>query len=301
MTNTHSIVCFGEALWDMLPSGKVPGGAPMNVAIHAKNFGMDAHLISAVGNDELGESLLRFIQQKGISTDLIHRNFTFDTSTVQVTLDKKGIASYDIVKPVAWDFLSVKNEQKAVVKKSDYLLFGSLIVRSNNNFVQLQKLIEKAQKTVFDVNLRPPFYSQSEIESLLQKANIVKLNDDELDIIAGWYDSKNTIADQMDLVKNKFNIDTLVMTQGKHGAYCLHNETLFQQNSFSVKVKDTVGSGDSFLAAFLYKMSQGVGWQECLKFACAMGALVATKSGATPTIDEKMVQEFIAQKANHEE
>ena len=294
-----SIVCFGEVLWDMLPMGKTVGGAPFNVAYHAKNLGMNAHLISAVGNDDLGKSLLQFLQQNGIRTDLIHTNYTFDTSTVQVKLDEKGSASYEIVEPVAWDFLFIDKKREAIVKSADYLLLGSLIARSEKNFNLLHHLMRKANKVVFDVNLRPPFYSQSLIEVLLHEADVVKLNDEELNIIASWYDSKSTIEVQMERVKKKFNIETLIMTQGKYGAYCMHNEELFTQKSFVVKVKDTVGSGDSFLAAFLYKMSEGKGWQECLEFACAMGALVATKSGGTFNFDENTVQEFIAEMSDN--
>jgi len=101
----NSIVCFGEVLWDVLPTHKVAGGAPMNVAFHSNNFGIDAQMISAIGNDDLGKELIGFLHQKNIQTNLIHTNYTFPTSTVQVTLDSKGAASYEIVAPVAWDFL----------------------------------------------------------------------------------------------------------------------------------------------------------------------------------------------------
>lgn len=296
MTPTKSILSFGEILWDMLPSRKVAGGAPMNVAYHAKQFGMDAQMISAVGNDDLGEKLVTFLQQKGIPTNFIHTNYTFDTSTVQVTLNEKGSASYEIVEPVAWDFLFVDADREQAVANANFLLFGSLICRSEANLKTILSLIEKAQKVVFDVNLRAPFYSQALIETLLQKADIVKMNDEELEVILNWCGIKGDLANQMAFIMEKFAIETLIMTQGKDGAFCMHNGLLYTQESFPVTVKDTVGSGDSFLAAFLYKMSIGASWQNCLKFACATGAFVATQSGGTPAINEAIVLDLMSKR-----
>lgn len=293
MIRTPSIVSFGEVLWDVLPTGKVAGGAPMNMAYHAKSLGCEVQMISAVGNDDLGKELLAFLNKKSIPTNLIQTNYTFPTSTVQVTLNDKGSASYEIVQPVAWDYIYPDVERITAVKDADILLFGSLVCRDEYSRNSLFQLIEKAQKTVFDVNLRAPFYSQSLLESLLHKADVVKVNDEELDIITGWYGLKNNIAAQMQLVMDKFDIETMVMTKGKHGAFCMHNKELISQKSFPVEVQDTVGAGDAFLAAFITKMLYGNNWQNCLEFACATGALVATKSGGTPEISESLVMEFL--------
>lgn len=293
LSDKKSIVCFGEVLWDVLPTHKVAGGAPMNVAFHANSFGIASQLISAVGNDELGKELCAFLEEKGIATDLVATNYTFPTSTVPVILDEKGSASYEIIEPVAWDFLYEDEERTDVVSSAKLLLFGSLICRNDNNKKVLFKLIDKAHKTVFDVNLRPPFYSPELLETLLQKADIVKMNDEELAIIAGWHNKTGGFEKQMSFLSEKYEIETLIMTHGKEGAYCINKNNFFEQKGFPVDVKDTVGSGDSFLAAFLFKMLKGADWQQCLEFACATGALVAMHSGGTPEIDEKMVLKFI--------
>ena len=295
--NKPRIICFGEVLWDVLPTQKMAGGAPMNVVFHSNNFGIDAQLISSVGNDNLGKELRFFLQQKGISTDLIHTNYDFPTSTVPVTLDEKGSASYEIVEPVAWDFLNVDENRIKAVSLANLLVFGSLSCRNEKNLNTLFQLISEARKTVFDVNLRPPFYSPALIEILLRKADIVKMNDEELATIVGWYKKKYDLKEQMIFLMEKFGIETLVMTQGKEGASCMHNKELFEQESFPIKVKDTVGSGDSFLAAFLFKMLNGSSWQQCLEFACATGAIVAMQSGGTPDINERMVLNFIYDRA----
>jgi len=288
----NKIVCFGEILWDVFPTFKVAGGAPLNICFHAKKFGLKTQLISAVGHDKFGEELLEFLTQNKIPTDLIHTNYTFPTSTVEVKLDKKGNANYDIKEDVAWDFLFADKSRINIVSEADVLLFGSLVCR-RHNFEVLLKLIEKAQKTVFDVNLRAPFYQQKIIEKLLDKSDIVKMNEEELEEIAGWYSLKEGIKEILTFITDKFNIETLVVTAGKNGAYCIHNNSFFNQNGFPVEVKDTVGSGDSFLAALVFKMLDGASWQECLQFACATGSLVATKSGGTHTINENTILEFI--------
>ena len=231
MPTKKTIVCYGEVLWDMLPTGKVAGGAPMNVAFHANNFGMNAQMISAVGKDALGQELLKFLEHKGIATDFIVCTDTLPTSTVEVTLNEKGSATYEIVEPVSWDSLLVNEAMETAVSKSDYLLFGSLVCRSTNNVRQLFRLLEKANTVVFDVNLRPPFYTQSLLEVLLKRADIVKMNEEELALIAAWYGGKKELIEQMTFLKEKFKIDTLLISKGKEGACCLHDNLLIEQLS----------------------------------------------------------------------
>jgi len=294
----NRIVCFGEILWDTFPTHKVAGGAPLNVSFHANNFGLDTQLISAVGNDKMGEELIKFLTKNKIAKDCISINHSLPTSTVEVKLDKNGNARYDIKKDVAWDALDIDESSINIVSEADVLLFGSLVCREENNLDVLLQLIEKAQSTLFDVNFRAPFYQQSIIEQLLHKADIVKMNEEELEEIIGWYNIEESRKDQMIFLTKKFNIDTLVMTAGKNGAYCMHDGLLLMQKGFPVEVLDTVGSGDSFLAALVFKLLNGNSWQECLQFACATGSLVATKSGGTPVIEENTILEFLNKNKN---
>jgi fructokinase len=296
MGKQPSIVSFGEVLWDILPTGKMAGGAPMNFACHARSLGCNVQMISAVGNDNLGSELLVFLENKGVLTDFIQTNYTFPTGTVKVHLNENGAASYEILQPVAWDYISLDQAKIEAVKRADLFLFGSLIARDQYSRKTLFDLLDKAQKTVFDVNLRPPFYSQGLIESILSKIDILKVNDDELDVIAGWYGASKEFVSQMEFLMDKFGIETIVMTKGKHGAFCRHGKEFIFQDSFQVKVQDTVGAGDAFLAAFISKMLYGNNWQDCLEFACATGALVATKSGGTPQIDETEIETFIKER-----
>jgi fructokinase len=284
-----TIICFGEVLWDKLPTGKIAGGAPMNVAYHANNFGLKSKMISRVGNDELGRELLSFLKEKGVATDLIQIDHTFPTGVVNVTLDEKGSPSYEIVEPSAWDYIHPDEAAQKAVKNAAALVFGSLACRTERTKKTLLELLGIATFRVFDVNLRAPFYSQELLETLLAKADFVKMNDDELDIISGWFNGQGSEQARLQLVREKFDIQSIVMTKGPNGAVLLNDSGFFQQGGFKVKVQDTIGSGDSFLAAFLKKLLTDAPPQECLAFACATGALVASKKGGTPATSEEEV------------
>lgn len=288
-----NIVCYGEVLWDLLPKGKVAGGAPMNVAHHLQNFEIDATMISQVGDDDLGKKLLNFLNKNGINTEFVQINLAFSTGVVNVKLDAKGSPTYDIVMPVAWDYINIDEKKIEAVRSADALVFGSLACRSERSMQTLLELADAAKFCVLDVNLRTPFYSQDLIEKLLGKADLIKLSDEELEIIGAWYMDDVEEKKALDYLTAKFNLKTVILTKGSEGALCLQEGKLYEQASFSITVKDTIGSGDSFLAAFLSKKFKGENPNECLKFACATGALVATYSGGTPQIDEQAVLSFI--------
>ncbi len=280
-----SIICFGEVLWDMLPTGKLAGGAPMNVAYHAKALGLNAHIISRIGQDDLGIEILDILTAKDISTDFIQHHSSHKTGIVDVKLDEKGSPSYQIIAPVAWDFIENTERGTALVSKGDALVFGSLVCRNPVSKNTLFDLLKIAKTKVFDVNLRPPFYDKTLIESLLHYANIVKMNEVELIIISSWFNDETVFEKQIQKLYEQFNLDTLIVSQGSEGAYCFENGQIYFQPSFKITVQDTIGSGDAFLAAFLTEKMEGKDPQSCLKTACAMGAYVATQAGATPTVD----------------
>ncbi|NBC08258.1 MAG: carbohydrate kinase [Bacteroidetes bacterium] len=289
-----SVVCFGEVLWDMLPGGKVAGGAPMNVAFHARNLGLDASLVSRVGQDGLGEELLGFLHDKGIPSSFVQRDAQHPTSTVEVKLDKAGHASYEIVAPVAWDFIELEDQAVSAARQSKALVFGSLAARSATSRRTLLSLLEQAPMKVFDVNLRPPHYSRALLETLLAKADLVKMNEEELATISLWYGDEKGEAAQMELLLKHFSLAGLLLTKGGDGAAFLGEQTPYTtQPAYAVQVKDTVGSGDSFLAAFLSKYLNGQPVSEALRFAAATGALVATRDGGTPVLAVEDIESFI--------
>ncbi|MDR6562348.1 MULTISPECIES: carbohydrate kinase [unclassified Arcicella] len=288
MTNPK-IICFGEMLWDILPTGKQAGGAPMNVAVQLKNLGLNPLIISRVGDDELGEELIQVISQKGLSTELVQHGKTHLTGVVKANVSDQNEVTYKIVHPVAWDYIQPEESLTAAVQNTDVFIFGSLAARSEVTSNTLQALLKQAKFKVFDVNLRTPFYNEETVTSFLEIADMVKMNENELALIASWYDESPALETAMLALAKRFDIQTLCVTLGADGAILLKDGVFYQNKGFSVEVKDTIGSGDAFLAGLLKNLLQLKNPAESLRFACAMGSLVATYQGATPQISESQV------------
>ena len=288
--NLPQVICFGEVLWDLLPSGKVVGGAPMNVAYHLTNFGYSTRMISRIGHDDNGRALERFLKEKGINTNLIQTDNFYPTSTVKVELSALGTPAYEIVKPVAWDYIIPTIDNTKAVKEAKAFVFGSLAARSERTKDTLISLLDTEALKVFDVNLRAPFYDQSLLETLLNKADIVKMNDEELALIGSWYYEEREENELAEKLKQHFKLKILIVTQGSRGAFLIGPENQVKTvKARKIQVTDTIGSGDSFLAGFLYQYLTHEPLIVCLEFAARTGALVATMRGGTPKIDEDMV------------
>jgi fructokinase len=291
-----TLICFGEVLWDVLPTGKIAGGAPMNVAYHANNLGFSTKMISRVGTDALGRELLDFLDEKGVSTQFVQADLLLPTGIVNVTLNSSGSPDYEIVYPSAWDNIQPDSVMIDTIKETDVFVFGSLACRSEQTKQTLFDLLDGAMLRVLDANLRRPFFSKDLLELLLLKADIAKMNDDELEIIAGWNGITGSEAVQMQSIKDIYKLELLVLTKGDKGASCLDESGYHTHPGFSVTVADTIGSGDAFLAAFLRKLLSGASNDACLSFACTLGALAATKQGGTPNISSTEIENFILSK-----
>lgn len=285
---------FGEVLWDDFLSGKVLGGAPLNVLVRLQSLGVDCSIISRRGDDADGEELLRQIQSKNVSTDLLQCCSEQATSLVKVKLDAGGSASYEIVYPCAWDRIEVEEKALKRVAESDAFIYGSLATRDEVSRKTLDKLVEQAKFKIFDVNLRKPFYDTDRLLEAMKKADIVKLNDDELYELSAVYGSKyNSIEQNISFLAKLAGVDTMCITLGSHGAALCQDGKLYRHSGFRVKVADTVGSGDSFLAGLTYKLLNHSEPQEAVTFACALGALVAAHHGATPEISLREIESFM--------
>lgn len=287
------IICYGEMLWDMLPDGKLPGGAPMNVAIHLQYQGLTPVVVSRVGHDGSGEELLGYLQQKGIGSQWVQVDEAHETGVVLVNVSNRSEVTYDIVQPVAWDYIQLQEGLEQVVAQSDYFLYGSLAARSETSRNTLLALLNVAKQKVFDVNLRPPHYAREVLEPLLQQADIVKMNHHELIGIAGWHQPFTDEKAGMAFLKDYYAVPTIIVTRGENGAAVLSGQGYFEQAGYPVEVEDTIGSGDAFLGTFLVHYIAGKSYPEALRQACAMGALVATRRGATPAIPPEAVAQLI--------
>jgi fructokinase len=289
------IVCFGEVLWDVFPTHKTIGGAPLNVALRLKSFQNDISLISCLGDDTSGKELKLELEKFSISYYL-QTDKEYKTSTVAISLDKNGSASYLIHKPCAWDNIQVNNELKSLVKNSDAFIFGSLVARSNTSRNTLITLLDISKFSVFDVNLRSPHYQISSIQVLMNAANFIKFNDDELtEISKGLGIQGASIEQTIVSVATKTNTASICVTLGEKGAILFYDQRFFYSKGYQVEVIDTVGSGDSFLATLIDVLLKRKDPQLAIDKACAVGALVAKSSGANPMISKVEIDAIMNQ------
>lgn len=290
----NTFTCFGEVLWDVFPDHKKIGGAPLNVALRLKSFNNDVAIISGIGKDELGEKIMSFLEQRELRANHVQVNESHKTGEVTVTLDNTGSASYKIEEPVAWDKIELKQTDIDRVKNSDVFIYGSLICRNQTSRNSLLELLNHASFKVFDVNLRPPFFTYDLLNDLMTKADFIKFNDEELELICKNLNSGfNTIEDNMTFISEKYKAQYVCVTKGGSGAILLINGHFYNNTGYKVTVKDTVGAGDSFLGSLIYKVVNNSNPQESLDFACAVGALVAESEGANPKISNSNILRMI--------
>ena len=291
----NKVIAIGEIVWDCFPSGKRLGGAPLNFAFYAKQLGAESYAISAVGKDELGDETLSVAADTGVCPDYVQRN-TFPTSRVLVTLNGAGIPQYEIVEGVAWDAIDVTEDALKLLSDASVVCWGSLAQRSAKSCESILALIDAAPETclkVFDINIRQHFYSREMIEASLTRANILKLNEDELPLLAELLGVK---GDEKKVVSNlveSYSLEYLIYTHGADfsevysadGA-CSHIPTP------KVQVADTVGAGDSFTAVFVMSLLSGKSVMDSHASAVEVAAFVCTQNGAINALPEHIRAEF---------
>jgi len=282
---SYSIACFGEALWDILPRGIFLGGAPLNVACHLSRLGVHAVPVTAVGRDFLGEEACRRIEAWGITTDFISRHRGKPTGTVRAMLDPRGVARYEIADRVAWDQIAIPRELRRM-RAPGAIVYGSLALRHTTNRLALMDLLAAWPDTlrVLDLNLRAPFDRGLGVRFPLRHAQLVKLNDEELGrMIGASVTTQRQIEKAARLFAAKYRTARICVTAGERGAGLLWAGTWVWEDGRPVNVRDTVGSGDAFLAAFLAgHFARRETPQEALASACRLGEFVAGRDGATP-------------------
>lgn len=285
MPDTKKVVCFGEILWDILPAGAVPGGAPMNVAYHLRKLGLNPGIVTRVGIDDRGKKLIDLLNEHGITTDHIQLDYDISTGIVNAAANAHGEMQYDIVAPAAWDFIALDDATLDLVKEASHFIFGSLVNRNAVSRNTLFTLLETAQQKVLDINLRPPHFDRRLVEDLLRHADMVKMNIAELELITGWFASYKNVTDRIGVIQDRFKIPSIIVTMGGDGAIVDIAGERYKHNGFVIEVADTIGSGDAFLAAFIFKQLNNEGPAASLTFASALGALVASKTGGWPAYE----------------
>ena len=281
------VLCFGEILWDTFEDGKKPGGAPMNVAMHLMQQGVDVAFASRVGQDAPGDELVDFLQQNNLFSDLIQRDPELPTCEVTVELDENQHATYIIPQPVSWDNIQVDDALLKNAGEAAAIVFGSLACREEaTRHTLLNLLDETTALKIFDVNLRAPHYTMETIETLAAKADIVKMNEEEATLLIGG--SNGALKEKIIEFRQKFHNQTICVTRGDKGALIWHDHDFYENPGCQVQIGDTVGAGDSFLATFIAGLLSEQSMQQTIDRACAVGAFVAGKRGANPPYDENI-------------
>ena len=291
------VVSFGEILWDKLPSGKEPGGAPLNFAYRLNSFQNSLSIISKVGDDLLGKELIEFLKKNKLDTEHIQIAKIHKTGEVNVSIDKKGIADYDILNPVAWDDIVYNTKIEKLVKNCSIFVFGSLITRNETSRDTLKELLKIAPFKLFDVNLRSPYYNLNLIEELMVSSDFIKFNLEEITEISSIYNKKKISLESMiKTISKETKTNEICVTMGEKGACYYTNNSFYFQDGFKIKVLDTIGAGDSFLATLIEGILNNTKPQEVLKKACAVAAIVTSKKGATSKVSLNEISDLIDSK-----
>lgn len=283
--NDTVVVGLGEILWDIFPERKVLGGAPANFAYHVSQFGLDGYAVSAVGNDPLGREILGSLAEKGL--DCLIETVGHPTGTVMVTLDEKGVPEYEITENVAWDNIPWTESTEQLARSARAVCFGSLAQRSAVSRETIRRFVAAMPREslrIFDINLRQHFYSPKLIAESLEMANLLKLNEDEVEAIAGMFAIGGDRQQVCRQLMKDHGLDMVILTQGTDGSYVFaEGQTSFQPTP-KVDVADTVGAGDSFTAAFTAAFLHGAAIEEAHRLAAEVSAYVCRHNGAMPVL-----------------
>jgi fructokinase len=276
-----AVVCFGEVLWDMLPSGKKIGGAPLNVAYHLNRLGVPAAVASRVGEDKNGADARRFLERNHIpfllQTDALH-----STGAVGVTIAPDGAVANENAGDAPWDFIGFDAAMERAVASARCLVYGSLAARSAVSRRTLFRLLDSPVTRILDINMRPPFYDRDLLEKLMVKADILKMNEEECGLICGMFGMAGSEGERIERLRHVFGPGIILVTRGAAGVTVWAAGEMYRGEGRTVQVVDTVGSGDAFLAGFICARLKGKPLQEALAAANIMGAFVAGRAGGCP-------------------
>ncbi|MBD5339694.1 MAG: carbohydrate kinase [Bacteroides sp.] len=283
------VVGMGEALWDVLPEGKKIGGAPANFAYHVSQFGLDSCVVSAIGEDALGQEILDNFNNKELTYNLA--TVPYPTGTVLVELDQNGVPQYDIKENVAWDNIPFTPELEELASRTKAVCFGSLAQRNIVSRTTINRFLDAMPKddpdtlVVFDVNLRQGFYTKEVLTESMERCNVLKINDEELVTVSRMFGYPGIdLQDKCWILLGKYNLKMLILTCGINGSYVFTPGNVSFQPTPVVEVADTVGAGDSFTAAFISSILKGRSVKEAHHTAVETSAYVCTQNGAMPVL-----------------
>jgi len=298
------IVAFGEIVWDILPNGKVLGGTPSNLVFRCNSFGEEGHLLSRVGDDELGKAAFERLAELNISDRNVQVDAEFPTGEVQVTFDENGESKYKVKEDVAFDHIEFSAEALKLARQADCLCFGLLPQRYGLSKNTIRELINESPDSLhfFDLKLFEHFFDVKVVEKLLRVSNVVRMKEKEVTFLAKALGIEIvTFNEFLEKIAAKYKIDLVIITRGENGILAYSKkEGLFADPGYIVEMKDNIGSGMAFAAGFLHYYLNGKSLPDSLKFGNAAGALNTTQRGATSFFNKSDVLNFMRQTAQYE-
>lgn len=287
MSCKNNVFGLGEILWDMFPHGRSLGGAPLNFAYHCNQLGFSSCPVSCLGRDELGaEARVRLVEM-GLSLDYVAEDRQYPTGHVNVEVDQRGVPVYTIREQVAWDVIPSSPEFIQAAKTAEAVCFGSLAQRcpvsADTIHLFLSSMPSDSLK-FFDVNLRQSFYSKTCIEQSLKLANVLKLSDEELPVLASMFDLSGPVTEQLTVLRERFNLRLVAYTRGGGGSLLMTDTDMHDHSGHPSEVVDTVGAGDSFTATLCVDLLHDVPLPELNDHANQVAAFVCSQKGATPPL-----------------
>ena len=282
------IVGMGEVFWDMLPEGKKIGGAPANFAYHVSQYGFDSCVVSAVGDDKLGNEILESFDNRYLN--YLIEKVPYPTGTVQIELDEAGIPCYEIKENVAWDNIPFTADLEKLARKTRAVCFGSLAQRNTVSRETINRFLDVMSDTagqyrVFDVNLRQGFYDKEILCNSMKRCNILKINDEELITVSRMFEYPGIdLEDKCRVLLSEYGLEVLILTCGVNGSYVFTRGNVSFVNTPKIEVADTVGAGDSFTATFISAILRGKSIREAHELAVDVSAYVCTQNGAMPEL-----------------
>ena len=287
------VVGLGEILWDIFPNQKVLGGAPANFAYHISQFGFDGCVVSAIGDDILGKEILENLKEKKLNYFI--ETIPFPTGTVDIYLDNQGVPKYTIRENVAWDNIPFTPRIANLAKETQVVCFGSLAQRNEVSRKTISTFLDSMPKDsikIFDINLRLNYYNQEIIEDSLKRANILKINDEEVIKVAHLFKWELSEKEVCKHLLSNYNLDILILTKGTEGSWVFTPKEESFLPTPKITIADTVGAGDSFTAAFIASHLHGRCLVASHQLAVEVSAYVCQQHGAMPKLADAHLELF---------
>ena len=293
---SFKVVGIGEVLWDLLPSGPQLGGAPGNFAYHAHQLGAKAHVITRVGNDEFGRRAISRFEEMGIDAGTVQVDSHLPTGTASVILGHDGTPQFNIVDDVAWDFLALTDEALKAVRGANAICFGTLAQRTRPAGFVIRQLVDAVPASalrVFDVNLRQGHYNWETLEQSFSIANVLKMNDQELELLSAKLELSGTFYQMISQLAERFELKLVAITRAERGSVLYQDGSWSELSGRKMVVADTIGAGDAFTAALTMGLLHQFNLDDIHRIAADVANFVCCQPGATPTLPAHLKNAFV--------